>query len=134
MPAPEPPVPLEKAVVAPLFERFEPAKPGADSVPPIVAEHRRRRARDRIVDALASRGTAKVPAELRLELEALIRRWAASGFDDGFSDVTDFEIRCARERDLVVAEEAGDRDLVLAALEQDYRRKVIERFGRIELR
>jgi len=64
----------------------------------------------------------------------LVRRWAASGFDDAFAAISEFEIRCAREHDLVVASESGDLELELAALEREYRRSVVEQFGRIELR
>jgi energy-coupling factor transporter ATP-binding protein EcfA2 len=123
-----------EAVVRPLFARLKP-KPSADSsVPEIVLRHRQRRAKGRIVDALVSRGTASVPADLRKEVEALLRRWAAAGFSDGFEAAETFEIHCAREHDRVVAEESGDRERLLEVLEEEDRRRVIEQFGRIELR
>jgi len=121
---------LEARLVGPLFKRHESLSPEDDSLPAVVLEHRRRRARLRLLDALVSRGSASVVPELRREVEALVRRWAASGFDDGFAAISEFEIRCAREHDLVVASECGDLELELAALEREYRRSVVERFGR----
>jgi hypothetical protein len=52
-------------------------------------------------------------------------------FDDAFRPAADFEIRCAREHDLVVAQESGDPEKLLAVLERDYRRRVIEQTTRI---
>src|SRR6202011_3803231 len=71
---------------------------------------------------------------LRRVVETLVREWAAVSFNDAFRKVELFEVRCARDYDLVAARESGDRERLLAALEQDYRRKVVEQFGRIELR
>jgi hypothetical protein len=139
MVSPEPQAPdlrteLEESVVRPLFAGLKPASPADGSVPEIVLRHRRRRAQDRILDALVSRGSANVPPELRKEVTALLRQWAAASFSDGFEAAEKFEIRCAREHDRVVAEESGDRERLLEVLEEEYRRRVIEQFGRIELR
>ncbi|MBI3328002.1 MAG: NACHT domain-containing protein, partial [Nitrospinae bacterium] len=84
-------------------------------------------------DALASRGSDKVPPELEREVQQLLRKWARQSFADGFQEVEDFEIRCARERDLVVAQASGNREEILKALAADHRRRVIDRYGRIEL-
>jgi hypothetical protein len=128
------PAELDRKVVAPLFAKYRPERTADSSVPPVVLERRFRRARGRIVDALASRGSSMVPKSLRSEVEALVREWAAVAFGDSFGKVEQFEVRCAREYDLVAARESGDPERLLAALEQDYRRKVVEQFGRIELR
>jgi hypothetical protein len=126
---------LEAAVVSPLFESLRPAATVADaSVPEVVLEHRRRRARERLLDALVSRGSAKVPPDLQAEVKGLVRRWAAAGFHDGFDEVERFEIRCARDHDRVVAEESGDPERLLDVLDKELRRRVVEQLGRIELR
>ena len=126
-----------EAVVQPLFTRItrmKPARPADGSVPEIVLRHRQRRAHDRIVDAPVSRGSAEVPADLRKEVEALLRRWAAASFSDGFEAAETFEIRCAREHDRVVAEESGDQERLLEVLDREYRQRIIDQLGTIELR
>jgi len=125
---------LERAVVASLFDSLEPTTPADASLPVVVFNHRCLRARTRLLDALVSRGSEQVPNELRKELQKLVRDWATADFDDAFKPATDFEIRCAREHDLVAARESGDPEKLLAVLEQAYRRRVIEQFGKIELR
>lgn len=125
---------LEKKVVDPLFANLRPKSTADASVPEVVLQHRRRRARERLLDALISRGSAKVPLKLKGEVEGLVRRWAATGFHDAFDEVERFEIQCARDHDRVLAEESGDSELLLDALDQEYRRKVVEQLGRIELR
>lgn len=125
---------LEQEVVAPLFARL-PAPVSQDgSVPEIVLRHRRRRAQSRVLDALVSRGSAEVPADLLREVERLVRDWAADSFTDAYVAMEAFEIRCAQEHDLVVARESGDPERVLAALESELRRKTVEQFGSLELR
>lgn len=125
---------LEQEVVVPLFEDLAPATPADASIPEIVLRNRRNRARDRVLDALVSRGSAEVPADLLKDARSLVRRWAAAGFNDGFQAAEEFEIRCAQEHDLVIALDSGDMELVLEVYEKEYRRRVIEQFGRIELR
>jgi hypothetical protein len=127
-------VQLERDIVAPLFEDLAPAHPTDASIPEVVLRNRRNRARERVLEALVSRGSAEVPEDLLKEARRLVRRWAAAGFPDGFSEAEEFEIRCAREHDLVVALDSGDMELVLEVYEKEYRRQVIEQFGRIELR
>ena len=125
---------LEEAIVDPLFKKLKPATPADGSLPEIVLRHRVRRAHDRILDALVSRGSIDIPADLRKELQDLVRKWVATSFQDAFQAAEDFEVRCAREHDLVIAQESGDPEYLLDILEKDYRRRVIEQFGRIELR
>lgn len=125
---------LEQEVVAPLFARLPVPGTQDGSVPEIVLRHRRRRAESRILDALVSRGSAEMSADLLREIEKLVRDWAADSFADAFTAMEAFEIRCAQEHDLVVARESGDPERVLAALENELRRKTVEQFGSLELR
>src|ERR1035438_9108702 len=74
------------------------------------------------------------PAELRTRLESMVETWSNQSFDDAFLPVQEFEIQCARERDLAIAEESGDPQKVLEVREREYRRRVVERYGSIELR
>jgi predicted NACHT family NTPase len=108
--------------------------PDGSNLPPIVLENRQRRAFDRVVAALESRGTEQIPAELSAEVEQLLARWAREWFDDGFRPMEAFEVRCANERELVLARQSGDQQQILAALQRDLRRRIVERFGRIEIR
>ena len=124
---------LEDSVIEPLFAKAPKVKPDG-SVPEVVFHHRSRRARERLLDALVSRGSSTVPPELWKQVEALLRRWSAASFADAFEEVEAFEVRCALDYDRVVAEESGDREKLLEVLEQEYRRCVVEQFGRIELR
>jgi hypothetical protein len=125
---------LERRVVVPLFERVQAEYPPDRSLPEVVVTNRRRRAQERLVEALVSRGTAKIPAELERRVESLVRDWAVRSFDDGFASLQEFEIQCAREHDLVVALESGDSERVLSVLEQEYRQRIVEQFGSVELR
>lgn len=104
------------------------------SVPEIVVENRRQRAISRIEAALVSRGSAELSSELQSDVEDLLRRWAERAYEDAFAPVQDFEIRCARDRDLVMAEGSGDEQRVLDVLERDYRERIVAEFGQIELR
>lgn len=126
--------PLDREVVAPLFEDLAPTAPGDASIPEIVLRNRRNRAQERVLEALVSRGSAEVPDDLLKEARRMVRRWAAAGFADGFKEAEEFEIRCARDHELVVALESDDMELVLEVYEREYRRQVIEQFGKIELR
>lgn len=123
---------LDREVIAPIFAGLK--VPADASVPEVVVEHRIRRARERLLDALVSRGSATVPKELGREVERLVGRWAAASFVDGFEPIAAFEIRCAREHDRVVAEESGDPERLLEVLDRDHRRRVVEQFGSLELR
>ena len=125
---------LQTRVVKPLFDDLNGQEGFDRSVPEVVIENRRRRAQERIADALASRGSSKIPTELARRLDKLIRAWAKRSFEDGFQLIDELEIQCARERDLVQAQESGDPAQVLAILERDYRQRIVQEFGSIELR
>jgi len=106
----------------------------SDHLPAVVLENRQRRAQARIQDALASRGSDTVSLTLKREVRQLVRKWARQSFADGFKEMEEFEIRCAREHDLVVAQASGNTEEILKALAADYQRRVIDQYGRIELR
>ncbi len=125
---------LEERVVAPLFKGIDGVSAPDESLPEVVLANRRQRARQRLLDALVSRGSASVPVELRRRAESLVRDWAARSFDDSFEAVRELEIDCAREHDLIQAQDSGDPAQVLAVLERDYRRRVVKEFGFVELR
>ena len=117
-----------------IFQDYHDALVTSDALPEIVLENRRQRAIRRVQDALASRGSDKISAQLKKELHQLIRRWTHQSFADGFKEIEDFEIRCAREAALVTARAAGDEAALFEALSADYQRRVVELYGRIELR
>ena len=125
---------IESGIVAPIFATIHQNGHRDQSLPEIVLANRKERAFARVRDALISRGAASIPAEMRTRLESMIEKWSSQAFDDAFQPIQEFEIQCARERDLVLAEESGDPRKVLDVQEKDYRRRVIERFGSIELR
>jgi hypothetical protein len=125
---------IESGVVGPIFASIRQNGHRDQSLPEIVFDNRKNRAYARVRDALVSRGAATIPAEMRTRLESMIEKWSGQAFDDTFQPIQEFEIQCARERDLVLAEESGDPQKVLDVQEKDYRRRVIERFGSIELR
>jgi predicted NACHT family NTPase len=106
----------------------------SNHLPAVVLENRQRRAQARLRDALASRGSGDLSPALEREVRQLIRKWARQSFADGFKEVEEFEIRCAREHDLVVAQKSRNTEEILKALAADYRRRVIDQYGRIELR
>jgi hypothetical protein len=120
--------------LAAIFRAYANDLPVSNHLPATVLENRRRRAHTRLQDALASRGTDTVPPELAREIRQLIRKWAQQSFADGLKEMEEFEIRCAREHDLVVAQASGNTAEILQALATDYRRRVIEQYGCIELR
>jgi hypothetical protein len=124
---------LETEVIEPIFRGLA-AQPRDASLPDVVFENRRRRARMRLLDALVSRGSAKVPPEAEEKVRSLARKWADKSFDDGFREVEDFEIESARERDLVAALESGDAERVRAVHERRLRQRVIRELGQIEIR
>ena len=66
------------------------------------------RALSRVIDALDSRGASTIPDDVRTRLESMIDAWNTQSFDDAFQPIQEFEIQCARERDLVLAEASGD--------------------------
>ena len=123
---------IEQEIVDPLFDQLD--TPANGALPAVVARNRRARARDRVIEALVSRGSANVPPALKRQIETLVAAWAARAFEDGYPDIEQLEIQCAEERDLVIARESGNPEKVLAVLEASYRKRVIEEFGSIELR
>ena len=125
---------LESTVVRPVFESGRTNGKRDQSLPDVVLTNRRERAYKRVLDALISRGAASIPPDLRGRLESMIEGWSSQAFDDAFQPIQEFEIQCARDRDRVVAEESGDPRRVVAVLESEYRRRVAEQFGSIELR
>ncbi len=125
---------VEKEVAEPLREWLGRVKASNTALPGIVFENRRNRALQRVSEALVSRGSTSIPDELKSEAESLLRQWAQRDFDDGFDLVQEFEIRAARDRDLAIALESGDQSGVLRAKESEYRARILERYGRVELR
>ena len=125
---------LEATVVRPIFDSTGVNGKQDHSLPKVVLTNRRSRALTRVVDALTSRGASTIPSEVRTRLESMIEAWSNQSFDDAFQPIQEFEIQCARERDLVLAQESGDSRRVLEVLESRYRRDLAERFGSIELR
>jgi energy-coupling factor transporter ATP-binding protein EcfA2 len=124
---------IEDAVVRPIFDSVRNGHRD-QSLPDVVFCNRRNRAYGRVLDALISRGGGTLPADLRTRLESMIETWSNQAFDDAFQPIQEFEIQCARERDLAIAEESGDPRKVLEVREREYRRRVMERYGSIELR
>ena len=117
-----------------LFRRKAKTFTPDQSLPEVVVRNRQKRAEERLREALLSRGSPKVPSDLRERLDELVSDWAAHSFQDAFRLMEEFEIECARRRDLTEAEASGDANQVLAVLEQEYRRNVIKDYGSIELR
>jgi hypothetical protein len=72
-----------EGTVRSLFEHAATLRPNGSNLPPIVLENRQRRAFDRVVAALESRGIEQIPADLSAEIEQLLTRWARESFDDG---------------------------------------------------
>lgn len=87
-----------------------------------------------MIDALKSRGTESVPDTLREEVQSLIHRWAQRRFEDSFGEIEAFEIRCAEEQDLHLAEASGSREKILEATERAFRQQISKRYGQIEIR
>jgi hypothetical protein len=125
---------IEKRVILPLFREIEKIGLPDQSLPEIVLKNRLHRARERVLEALVSRGSANVPRDVADRVESLARDWQACSFEDRFDLIEKFEIRCAQDHDLVMAEESGDAERVLSVLEAEYRRRVVEQFGSVELR
>jgi len=100
---------MKQLDLAAVFRDYEKDLPESAHLPAAVLENCRRRAKVRIQDALASCGSDTVPPELVKEVRQLIRRWARQSFADGFQEMEEFEIRCAREHDLIVAQASGNR-------------------------
>jgi NACHT domain-containing protein len=125
---------LETTLVRPIFDSVRPDSRRDHSLPEVVVSNRRSRAYERVLDALDSRGASTIPEGMRIQLESMIEAWSTQSFDDAFQPIQEFEIRCARERERVMAELSGDSQRVLEVLESEYRRKVAERFGTVELR
>src|SRR5262245_42435767 len=112
-------------LVDPVFDALANRGLRDDSLPDVVARNREQRARQRLTEALISRGDHAVPASLRESVRSLAEKWAKVGFADSFPEVEAFEIRCAEER----ASEQGED-----AQERRFRQTVIERHGTIEIR
>lgn len=125
---------LEASAIRPIFDSIGQNGRRDQSLPDVVVDNRKLRAYNRVLDALVSRGGRTVPKDLRGKLESMIETWSNQAFDDAFQPIQEFEIQCARERDLVVAARSGDPKKVLAVHEKEYRRRIVERFGSIELR
>src|SRR5215471_265735 len=125
---------VKRLGLAAIFRDAARNLPASNPLPAVVLKNRQRRAQARLQDALTSRGSATVSPALEREVRQLVRRWARQAFADGFKEIEEFEIRCAREHDLVVAQESGNTEEILKALAADYRRRVIDQYGRIELR
>lgn len=117
-----------------IFAALPEVSSGNGGVPEVVRRNRRGRAKQRLLDAIASRGNYPVPETRWNEVRTLAERWAQRDFDDAFAEVVELEIRCAEERAVLDAEARGDEDERFAAAERAYRRSVVERYGRIEIR
>src|SRR5262249_33333169 len=120
MPAARPRRPSAPRSLASLLdEAFGAARaPVNGAVPSTLLEKRRGRARERLKEALkASR--AKASEELSAKMSGLVQRWAERGFEDGFEEAEQFELKCFK------AEEAGDADLLFAAMEKKHRAAVV---------
>jgi hypothetical protein len=117
-----------------LFSALGSEPSAAGSIPSLVQRNRRERARRRLADAMRSRGAHPVPANMARELGAIVERWSKKGFEDAFPDADELEIRCAEERAILDAVDAGDEEGRLAATEGAHRRAIEKRFGSIEIR
>ncbi len=124
---------LNAKVVAPLF-KGKWAPPTSSQIPAVVLQNRRKRAQERVLEALVSRGSAVVPPDLIQATNHLVMSWAGVLFDDGYAPAERFEIERAKERDIALALESGNPAKVLEVQEKEYRRRIIETHGRIELR
>jgi hypothetical protein len=125
---------LENSVVRPIFGSLPENGAADQSLPPVVLANRKERAYKRVLDALVSRGVPSVPSDLRSRLQSIIETWSLRAFQDGFEPIQELEVQCARERQLAIARQSGDPKRVLSVMESEYRRRVVERFGSIELK
>src|SRR5262249_5615247 len=75
---------IEVSVVGPIFARIRNNGHMDQSLPDIVLDNRRSRAYRRILDALKSRGSAIIPAEMHKRLESIVEAWSHQAFDDAF--------------------------------------------------
>ncbi len=125
---------LERSFVSPLFAKLRKSYRPAQSLPQVIAENRLTRAQDRLLTALVSRGSATLPPDLKQRIESIALAWMAKFFDDAFPPIQKLEFDCARDHDLVSAQESGDKKKILDVLERDYRQRVIQQYGSIELR
>ncbi|MEO5730308.1 MAG: hypothetical protein ABI134_35140 [Byssovorax sp.] len=117
-----------------LFSALRSESGANGSIPSLVQRNRRERARRRLADAVRSRGAHPIPASMEQELGAIVARWSKKGFEDAFPDADELEIRCAEERAILDAADAGDEEGRLAAAERAHRREIEKRFGSIEIR
>ncbi len=125
---------LEASIIGPIFDRLASNGRSHAEVPGVVLVNRKKRARARLLDALTSRGESAISRDLRNRVTSLIESWNAQCFDDAFQPIQDFEIQCARERELIIEEKAEGAVRTLDVRERDYRRQVAQRFGSTELR
>lgn len=123
-----------EATVRAVFDGHADDGAGDTAARALVLRNRRMRARRRLVDALVSRGVPEVPEALRDELAGLVARWRGRQWDDAFSDIEAFEIRCAESREVLVARALHDEAEALAAAERLHRQRVLATHGRIEIR
>ena len=107
---------MKQLDLAAIFRDSARNLPASNPSPAVVLENRQRRAQARIQDALASRGSDTVPPALEREVRQLVRTWARQAFADSFKEIEEFEIRCACEHDLVVAQASGNTEEILKAL------------------
>lgn len=91
-----------------LFSALGSGSGANGSIPSIVQRNRRERARRRLADAVRVRGAHPIPASMEQELGAIVARWSKKGFEDAFPDADELEIRCAEERAILDAANAGD--------------------------
>ena len=125
---------LDISVVKPLFDRVGSNGQASGVLPAVVLRNRKKRAHERVLDALASRRGTRIGPESQRNLESIVHAWSVQAFDDAFQPIQEFEIQCARDRDLAVAAKSGDPKQLLALRESEYRQKVAAQFGSIELR
>ncbi|HLM72319.1 MAG TPA: NACHT domain-containing protein, partial [Polyangiaceae bacterium] len=123
-----------RAVVDSLFVETSRVSSGNGSLPRIMVDRRRERARERLLDALVWRGSAEISTKRREELKRLVARWSARDFEPGFAEAEELEIACAQERERKEAEAAGDPKKLFELQEQAHRRAIVAAHGSIEIR
>ncbi len=126
--------PSLERIVRPLFAKAATSLPNGFSLPAVVVQNRKDRAFDRIVQALESRGSQGVPRELRADLGRLLTQWSRRCSTTGSGPWRASRCDARTSGIWCLATESGDQPRILAALERDLRRRVMERFGRIEIR
>lgn len=120
--------------VTEAFRKASTEETASPAVPASLVETRRKRAKRRLKEALAARGTEALSAALGEELVGLVGRWAIADFGEGFAEVERFETRCFEAGELARAKRSGDKGRMFAAQEKKYRAAVTEEYGKIEIR